>query len=84
MEDQLTNTMEALDLSKKADAVPAQEAPVEEKDDDFVDPWNVVSKSDKGVDYDKLISKLLRLMKQPYQQIWKNKVKFNCKVKGSN
>jgi len=57
MEDQLTNTMEALDLSKKADAVPAQEAPVEEKDDDFVDPWNVVSKSDKGVDYDKLIKR---------------------------
>lgn len=26
-----------------------------EKDDDFVDPWNVESKSDTGVDYDKLI-----------------------------
>lgn len=26
-------------------------------DDDLVDPWNVVSKSDAGVDYDKLISK---------------------------
>lgn len=25
--------------------------------DDFVDPWNVVSKSATGVDYDKLISK---------------------------
>lgn len=24
--------------------------------DDFVDPWNVESKSDAGVDYDKLIS----------------------------
>lgn len=28
-----------------------------EKDDDFVDPWNVESKSDTGVDYDKLIRK---------------------------
>lgn len=26
-------------------------------DDDFVDPWNVVSKSDTGVDYDKLIKR---------------------------
>lgn len=25
--------------------------------DDFVDPWNVASKSDTGVDYDKLIRK---------------------------
>ena len=24
--------------------------------DDFVDPWNVASKSDTGIDYDKLIS----------------------------
>ncbi len=29
----------------------------EEDDDDFVDPWKVESKSAKGVDYDKLISK---------------------------
>lgn len=27
------------------------------EDEDFVDPWNVVSKSDNGVDYDKLICK---------------------------
>lgn len=26
-----------------------------ETGDDFVDPWNVESKSDTGVDYDKLI-----------------------------
>lgn len=25
-------------------------------DEDFVDPWNVVSKSNTGIDYDKLIS----------------------------
>lgn len=29
-----------------------------EDDDDLVDPWNVESKSTKGVDYDKLISML--------------------------
>lgn len=28
----------------------------EKEDDDFVDPWNVVSKSDTGIDYEKLIS----------------------------
>lgn len=28
-----------------------------EQDDDFVDPWNVASTSDTGVDYDKLISR---------------------------
>jgi len=29
----------------------------EDKDGDIVDPWKVESKSAKGVDYDKLISK---------------------------
>lgn len=29
------------------------------KDDDFVDPWNVVGSSDAGIDYDKLIGKLV-------------------------
>ena len=29
----------------------------ENEDDDFVDPWTVTSKSDKGIDYDKLIRK---------------------------
>lgn len=28
-----------------------------EENEDFVDPWNVVSSSDTGIDYDKLISK---------------------------
>ena len=27
----------------------------DQEEDDFVDPWNVSSKSDKGIDYDKLI-----------------------------
>lgn len=26
-----------------------------DQNDDFVDPWNVESKSDTGIDYDKLI-----------------------------
>lgn len=28
-----------------------------EENDDFVDPWNVESQSDTGIDYDKLIRK---------------------------
>ena len=28
----------------------------EEKEEDFVDPWNVTSQADTGIDYDKLIS----------------------------
>lgn len=32
-------------------------ATIDGADDDFVDPWNVTSKNDAGVDYDKLISK---------------------------
>ena len=30
----------------------------ESEDEDFVDPWSVSSKSDTGIDYDKLIRKL--------------------------
>jgi len=35
---------------------PAEEAAEE---DDFVDPWTVSSKSDSGIDYDKLTSKYI-------------------------
>ena len=35
-----------------------QEENGDSKEDDFVDPWNVTSKSATGVDYDKLIGKL--------------------------
>lgn len=31
--------------------------PLEPLNNDFVDPWNVTSGSDSGIDYDKLISK---------------------------
>lgn len=35
------------------------ELKLKEKEDDFVDPWNVQSTSDTGIDYDKLIRKHL-------------------------
>ena len=38
---------------------PTAEGQGAEGEDDRVDPWNVESKSTKGVDYDKLISMLL-------------------------
>ena len=55
MADQVTDSMQALDLTTTGSAAPEVDgAP---GTDDFVDPWNVVSNSEKGVDYDKLISK---------------------------
>lgn len=38
------------------------ELTVNDEDDDHVDPWTVASKSEKGLDYDKLISKLPMLV----------------------
>lgn len=46
----LGNAMEALDLTHK----PVLEE--EKEKEDFVDPWNVVGSSVKGIDYEKLIS----------------------------
>jgi hypothetical protein len=48
MTETLADTMEALDLTKK---------PTVDGEEDFVDPWNVVGSSVKGIDYEKLISK---------------------------
>ncbi len=42
----------------KLDDIEEAKQAEEQDDDDFVDPWKVESKSAKGVDYDKLISKL--------------------------
>lgn len=42
---------------KVAEAVEAITLNGVETDDDFVDPWNVTSKSDTGIDYDKLIKR---------------------------
>lgn len=47
--------VEALSLNEdRTPSTPASEA--KEIEDDFVDPWNVASKNETGVDYDKLIS----------------------------
>ena len=35
-----------------------------EKDEDFIDPWNVAASSDTGVDYEKLISKKFLLARK--------------------
>lgn len=51
MTDKLNETMEAMDLSTKPEEKPKE-------DEDIVDPWNVTSTSDKGIDYEKLISML--------------------------
>lgn len=48
MADKLSETIEALDLTTK---------PSDDCEEDLVDPWNVTSGSDKGIDYDKLISR---------------------------
>ena len=53
MEGQLDEKMQALDLTvNKAEGTETNEK------EDIVDPWNVVGSSEKGIDYEKLISKL--------------------------
>ncbi|KAJ3649530.1 hypothetical protein Zmor_021270 [Zophobas morio] len=49
MSGEIINNIENLSVNEKIDNG--------EVDDDFVDPWNVVSKSETGIDYDKLIKK---------------------------
>ena len=54
--------MSADEVAGKMEEVKVGDAPAAvnnglEEDDDVVDPWKVESKSAKGVDYDKLISK---------------------------
>lgn len=51
MSDELNETMEAMDLTTKPEEKPADV-------EDVVDPWNVTSTSEKGIDYEKLISLL--------------------------
>lgn len=61
MTDQLNDNMQALDLTTKPTEDPAIPASTvtaaAEAAEDFVDPWNVTSSSEKGIDYEKLISK---------------------------
>ena len=42
-------------MSAEPEIKPAEAG--EDKDEDFVDPWTVSTTSDKGIDYEKLISK---------------------------
>lgn len=50
--------VDALTLNEdRTPSTPASEAKEIEDSEDLVNPWNVESKSDTGVDYDKLISK---------------------------
>ena len=44
-------------MEKSADKAPQTNNTTEEEEEDVVDPWTVSSKSDKGVDYDKLTKK---------------------------
>jgi hypothetical protein len=48
----VADTLSAMELSERAAADGSADC-----EDDVVDPWNVVSKSQTGIDYDKLISK---------------------------
>ena len=55
----LTKSVEAIDLSNKPEAVDLTvKTEKTDADDDVVNPWNVESKSDEGIDYDKLIGEL--------------------------
>ena len=53
VEVKMSTVEDKLDELKVQDEIKNQE----NEDDDFVDPWTVTSKSDKGIDYDKLIRK---------------------------
>lgn len=53
MSEDLVDNLKAMDLTTK----PPEDS-IEGKED-VVDPWNVASGSDKGIDYDKLISNAL-------------------------
>lgn len=62
MSDDNTKCVEGVDAltlnEDRTPSTPASEArELVEEADDHVDPWNVESKNETGVDYDKLISK---------------------------
>ena len=44
-------------VEENLEKLTVEDAGSEETEEDVVDPWNVTSSSDKGIDYDKLISK---------------------------
>lgn len=45
------------ELEKNMIDLKIEESNDKDAEEDIVDPWNVVSKSDTGIDYEKLISK---------------------------
>lgn len=44
-------------VEENLEKLKVEDAGTEETEEDVVDPWNVTSSSDKGIDYDKLIKK---------------------------
>jgi tryptophanyl-tRNA synthetase len=44
-------------VEENLEKLKVEDAGNEETEEDIVDPWNVTSSSDKGIDYDKLIKK---------------------------
>jgi len=44
-------------VEENLEKLKVEDAGNEETEEDVVDPWNVTSSSDKGIDYDKLIKK---------------------------
>ncbi|XP_064623336.1 tryptophan--tRNA ligase, cytoplasmic-like [Lineus longissimus] len=56
MAEHISENMEKVDLDGNVPKTDEKNH-VGDDDDDFVDPWNVESKSAKGIDYDKLIKK---------------------------
>ena len=52
METKVEENLGALKVDESANTSPAPQ-------EDFVDPWNVTSQSDTGIDYDKLMRKYI-------------------------
>ena len=53
-------------VEENLEKLKVEDAGTEETEEDVVDPWNVTSSSDKGIDYDKLIRKFCCLLPCPF------------------
>ena len=56
-------------VEENLEKLKVEDAGNEEPEEDVVDPWNVTSSSDKGIDYDKLISKFCCLHLRAERQV---------------
>ena len=56
-------------VEENLEKLKVEDAGTEETEEDVVDPWNVTSSSDKGIDYDKLISKFCCLHLRTERQV---------------